>query len=94
MKLNMTHKEQMAALRRVEGQIKGIQRMVEDEKYCIDIVIQIHAVVNALYSISEKIFAKHIEGCVRHAFTEGSRAEKNKKIEEIVNVVRMLHKFE
>jgi DNA-binding FrmR family transcriptional regulator len=94
MRMKMSHKEQLGALHRAGGQIKGIQRMIEQEKYCVDIVIQLHAVINALYRISEKVFAKHIEGCVRHAFTQGTKADKQRKIDEIVNVMKMLHKLE
>jgi len=94
MKQKTTHKEQLDALRRIEGQVKGIQKMIEEEKYCIDIVIQLHAVVNALYRVSEKIFAKHIEGCVSSAFSGRNKKEKNKKIKEISNVISMLHKLE
>jgi len=93
MKSKTTHKEQLDALRRIEGQIKGIQKMVEEEKYCIDIVIQLHAVVNALYRVSEKVFTKHIEGCVRGAFNKGGQSMKNKKIQEIIGVMKMLHKL-
>jgi DNA-binding FrmR family transcriptional regulator len=89
-----THKEQLAALRRIEGQVKGIQKMIEEEKYCIDIVIQLHAAVNALYSVSEKVFAKHIEGCVQDAFNNKSKVQKKEKIKEIIRVISMLHKFE
>jgi len=94
MEQKTTHQEQLAALRRIEGQVKGIQKMIEDKKYCIDIIIQLHAAVNALYRVSEKIFAKHIAGCVQDAFNKKDRAQKDKKIREIVNVINMLHKLE
>jgi CsoR family transcriptional regulator, copper-sensing transcriptional repressor len=86
-----THKEQLHALNRVAGQIKGIQNMVEEEKYCVDIVIQLHAAVNALYRISEQVLTKHIEWCVREAFSQGSKVAKAKKIEELARVVKLLH---
>lgn len=89
-----THEEQLYALNRIAGQVKGVQRMVEGGKYCVDIVIQLHAIANAAYSVSEKVFARHIEGCVREAFERGSAADKKKKIEEIVKVIKMLHKLE
>jgi DNA-binding FrmR family transcriptional regulator len=89
-----THEEQLTALRRIEGQVKGVQKMVEEGKYCVDIVIQLHAIVNGLYRVSEKIFAKHIEGCVRAAFEQGGEAEKQKKLNEIISVIKMLHKLD
>lgn len=93
MKAKTTHKEQLDALRRIEGQIQGVQRMVSEKKYCIDIIIQLHAAINALYSISEKILKKHIEGCVESTFVKGTKREKNKKIEELLSVIKMLHKL-
>ena len=93
MKQMTTHKEQLDALRRIEGQVKGIQRMIEEEKYCIDIIVQLHAAVNALYRVSEKVFAKHLTGCVQDAFNKRDKAEKQKKIREIINVINMLHKL-
>jgi CsoR family transcriptional regulator, copper-sensing transcriptional repressor len=88
-----THKENLNALRRIEGQVKGVQKMVEKEKYCIDIVNQIHAVVNAMYRVSEKILAKHIEGCVAETFVRKGRQEKNQKINELMSVIKRLHKI-
>jgi len=93
MKQKTTHKEQFDALRRIEGQVKGIQRMVESEKYCIDILIQMYAAINALSRVSEDIFVKHIEGCVQSAFTHGSKGEKSKKIQEIIAVLKLKRKL-
>jgi DNA-binding FrmR family transcriptional regulator len=87
-----THSEHSISLRRIEGQVRGIQKMVEEGKYCIDIVNQIHAVVNALYRVSEKILQKHIEHCIVDAFRSQSEREKNQKIEELMNIIRRLHK--
>ena len=94
MKQMTSHEEQLIALRRIEGQVKGIQKMIEEEKYCIDIIIQLHAAVNALYRVSDKIFAKHIAGCVQNAFDKKDKAQKQKKIREIIDVIGMLHKLE
>lgn len=93
MKTRTTHKETMTALRRIEGQVKGVQRMIGDEKYCIDIIIQIHAVIHALYRVGERIFEKHIDGCVRDAFMSRSAKEKKVKIDELMKVIRNLHKL-
>ena len=93
MKHKTVHKENLNALRRIEGQVKGLQRMVEGEKYCIDVIIQIHAAIHALYRVEEKIFAKHLEHCVKSAFMGKSQSEKSNKIGEIMKVVRSLHKL-
>jgi len=93
MKQLTTHQEQLEFLKKIEGQVRGIQKMIEREEYCIDIIIQLHAAINALYSVSQKIFAKHIAGCVQSAFKSGSKSEKDRKISEIVGVINMLHKL-
>ncbi len=87
------HKENLNALRRAAGQINGVQRMVVDKKYCIDIIIQIHAAIHALHRVSDKIFIKHIEHCVKDAFLSKSKKEKIKKIEEMTKVIKNLHKL-
>ncbi|MFH0827489.1 MAG: metal-sensing transcriptional repressor [Candidatus Omnitrophota bacterium] len=91
MKPKTTHKENLIALNRIEGQVKGIQRMVGDETYCIDIIIQIHAAIHALYRVGEKIFAKHIEHCAMDAFLNKSKDKKIEKINEIMRVIKNLH---
>lgn len=93
MKYKTTHSENLVALRRIEGQVRGIQRMIEEKEYCVDIVTQLHAAISALYSVSDGILAKHIEGCVVDAFKGNSRKEKFKKIEEVKGLIRKLHKL-
>ncbi len=92
MKQRITHRENLPSLKRVEGQVRGIQRMVETEQYCIDIVNQIHAAVKALYGVSEKILLNHINGCVVSAFKSSSKLEKTKKVNELMHVINRLHK--
>ncbi len=88
-----THEKELAALRKIEGQVRGLQRMIEEKRYCIDIVIQIHAAVNALYRVAEQIFSRHLHHCVTDAFSGRSVREKTEKIEEIMEVMKRLHKF-
>jgi DNA-binding FrmR family transcriptional regulator len=92
MKHYPSHHDKLIALKRIEGQIRGIQKMVEGSTYCIDIVTQIHAAINALYRVSEGIFEKHIEYCVVDAFGGKSVQEKTQKIREITEVIKKLHK--
>ena len=93
MKHKTTHSENLIALKRIEGQVKGIQKMVEDGKYCIDIVVQIRASISGLYRVSEKILTKHIEHCVVDAFRGKSQKDKDPKIKEITDVVHNLNKL-
>jgi DNA-binding FrmR family transcriptional regulator len=88
-----THEENLIALRRIGGQVNGIQRMIEDKKYCVDILTQIHAAIHALYRVAEKIFIKHVEHCVTDAFRGRSEREKQQKIKEVLEIIRKMHKL-
>ena len=77
----------MAALRRIEGQVRGIQRMIEARQYCIDILNQIHAVKGALARVEEKILQKHFQHCVTTAIMGSSGKEKQRKLDEILTLI-------
>lgn len=74
-------------LSRIEGQVRGLSRMVDEDRYCIDIVTQISAVRAALRRLEEEILRDHIGHCVEHAIASGSKAEQRQKIEELMSVV-------
>ena len=74
-------------LNRIEGQVRGIARMVEDDRYCIDIVTQIAAVRAALRRLEEEVLRDHVAHCVEHAIASGNKADQRRKIEELMNVV-------
>ena len=86
------HQEQLVALKRVEGQIRGIQKMIEEKRYCVDILIQLHSIVGAILRIEDKIFRKHIEGCVAWALKSKSEIEKQKKLDEIMDLIKKFRK--
>lgn len=92
MKHKTSHKKNLNALKRINGQVEGIQRMIEDERYCVDIIIQVHAAIHALYRVGDKIFAKHLEHCVKDVFTGKSKREISEKIDEIMKVMKNMHK--
>ena len=74
-------------LSRIEGQIRGLGRMVEDDRYCIDIVTQIAAVRAALRRVEEEVLREHIAHCVQHAIDSGNKAEQKQKIAELMDVL-------
>jgi len=74
-------------LKRIEGQVRGVSRMVEEERYCIDIVTQIGAVRAALRRLEEEILRDHVSHCVEHAIASGNKADQRRKIEELMAVV-------
>ena len=74
-------------LNRIEGQVRGLARMVEEDRYCIDVVTQIAAVRTALRRLEEQILKDHVGHCVEHAINSGNKAEQRRKIEELMAVV-------
>jgi CsoR family transcriptional regulator, copper-sensing transcriptional repressor len=74
-------------LNRIEGQVRGLSRMVENDRYCIDIVTQIAAVRAALRRAEEEILRDHVAHCVENAIAAGDRAEQRRKIAELMQVV-------
>jgi DNA-binding FrmR family transcriptional regulator len=74
-------------LNRIEGQVRGLARMVEDDRYCIDIVTQIGAVRAALRRVEEEILRDHVAHCVEHAITSGDKADQRRKVKELMDVM-------
>src|SRR6266536_385882 len=74
-------------LKRIEGQVRGLARMVEDDRYCIDIITQISAVRAALRRVEEEVLRDHVAHCVEHAVASGNKADQRRKIAELMDVV-------
>ncbi len=87
----MDKDDYLKRLRRIEGQVRGIQRMVDEDTYCIDVLTQISAVTKALQSVGLGLLDEHIRHCVRHA-AETDPAEGDAKVEEAVAAVARLLK--
>lgn len=66
--------------------------MVEEGRYCVDILTQLHSIVGAILSVEDKIFRKHVEGCVVQSLKGKSRIEKQKKIDEIIRLIQRFRK--
>ncbi|HKV68727.1 MAG TPA: metal-sensitive transcriptional regulator [Gaiellales bacterium] len=75
-------------LHRIEGQVRGIEKMVEDERYCIDILTQIGAVSTALETVAQKLLEEHANHCVAGALASGSREEAEEKTRELLQAVQ------
>jgi DNA-binding FrmR family transcriptional regulator len=74
-------------LGRIEGQVRGLARMVADERYCIDIVTQIAAVRAALRRVEEEILRGHVAHCVAHAISSGDKTDQRRKVAELMDVM-------
>ncbi len=92
MKNNPSHEDNLVALRRIEGQVRGVQSMIEDHKYCIDILNQIYAIKGALTRVEEKILEKHFRHCVAEAVKGSSEKEKREKLDEILRLINQTRK--
>jgi len=84
---NSAKTSSLKRLSRIEGQVRGISRMVEDDRYCIDVVTQIAAVRAALRRVEEEILRTHIAHCVAHAMQSGDEADQAQKINELMDVL-------
>jgi CsoR family transcriptional regulator, copper-sensing transcriptional repressor len=74
-------------LRRVEGQVRGIARMIEEDRYCIDVLTQIRAVRAALRGVEDAVLKDHVEHCVEGAIASGDGAEQRLKVQELLTVL-------
>lgn len=73
-------------LSRIEGQVRGLSRMVEDDRYCIDVVTQLAAVRAALRKVEEEVLKDHVAHCVAGAIESGDAADQRRKVEELMEV--------
>ena len=80
-------KSQLARLSRIEGQVRGVARMIEENRYCIDVLTQIKAVRAALDKVEQETLSDHLRHCVAHAFHAGSARDRQTKIDELIAVL-------
>ena len=76
----------LGRLRRIEGQVQGIQRMVEEDKYCVDILLQLTAVQGAVEQVQKLLLGQHLETCVADAVSSGSSRDRQRKLDELLEV--------
>ena len=86
--MNVTTKAAVATrLKRIEGQVGGLQRMIEQDRYCVDVLTQINAVRAALHKVEEQVLRDHVAHCVANAFASGDVVDQQYKIEELVATI-------
>ena len=81
------HSKNLSSLRRIEGQARGVQQMIDDKRYCMDIVNQIKAMKSALSRVESKILEKHLRSCVTQIL---NKKEMEEKITELVKVFKQV----
>jgi CsoR family transcriptional regulator, copper-sensing transcriptional repressor len=92
MKDTPNHNDQLVALKRIEGQVRGLEKMIEEKRYCVDIMTQISSVVGALLRVQDNILDKHMQMCVTTALKGKSEEEKLSKINEILTLIKKFRK--
>ena len=87
------HKEKaLTRLRRIEGQIRGIQKMLDEDRYCVDILTQTSAVVAALHGVEDLVMENHLNTCVAEAMKSDNPDEKAEKVDEVMGVITKFRK--
>ncbi len=81
-----TKAKALGRLRRIEGQVQGLQRMIGADADCVDVLLQISAVQGALEQVQKLLLGRHIESCVADAFRSGSRGDRQRKIDDLLDV--------
>lgn len=92
MKKGTDQRDKIVALRRIEGQVRGVQKMVEDQRYCIDILTALGAIGGALRKVEAEILKNHLNACVKNAVEGKSAWDKEAKLEEIYRLFKGLRK--
>lgn len=82
--MHPNHESQLGRLNRIEGQIKGIKKMITDGRYCVDILTQLKAVKSAVHKVEQGILRVHIQGCLKNAVTSGDDLSVQEKIDEVM----------
>lgn len=81
------HEESLPRLKRIQGQVQGIEKMITERRYCVDILVQIKAARSALQSLENEVLGTHLEGCVRDALTSRNSFQAGKKIKELMELL-------
>ena len=74
-------------LKRVEGQVRGIARMIEEDRYCIDVLTQVRSVRAALRGVEDVVLTDHVEHCFEDAIASGDGADQRRKVQELLTVL-------
>lgn len=87
-----SHKQEIERLKKIEGQIRGVQKMIGEDRYCVDILQVLSSIQGAIEKVEDHILRKHLEGCVSHAVKSGSTRNRNEKFNEILELISRFRK--
>jgi len=92
MKKGTSHSDKLSRLKKIEGQVRGVQKMIEEKRYCVEILNTVSSVIGALKKLEANILKDHVQACVKKAFTGESVQEKKEKLEEVLSLLEKLRK--
>ena len=92
MKKGPCHRDKLNALRRIEGQVRGVQKMIEEDRYCVDILNAVGAVLGALRKVETSILKDHLGACAKTAFEGKSKKQKDEKLKELFTLLDKVRK--
>jgi len=84
------HSAELSRLNRLSGQVEGIKKMIEEHRYCPDIITQLRAIQSAAKAVESNILRRHLEACVKDAFESNDTTHTNAKIDELMNIFKKL----
>ena len=79
-----------ARMRRIEGQVRGVARMIDEDRYCVDVITQLQAIRAALKRVEEAVLKDHVAHCVEHAIATGDRDDQRRKVQELLGIIERL----
>lgn len=87
-----SHNEQIARLNKIEGQIRGVQKMINKKRYCIDILLQLSAIRGGIKKVEQNILKRHLDNCFSTAIISNDEKEKKIKIDEVISLLEKIVK--
>ena len=85
-KVKPRHKDCLNRLSRIEGQVRGVSKMIEEERYCIDLLMQLRAIRAALSKVESEVLKDHADHCIADAVKSGSEKEQREKFSELIDL--------
>jgi DNA-binding FrmR family transcriptional regulator len=88
-----SHARDLPRLKRIEGQVRGVQKMVEEGRYCVDILTQLSSIVGAVRAVEENVLRRHLDSCVRESLSGPGRHGRDGRDEKVTEILDLLAKF-
>lgn len=87
------HHDELTRLKRIEGQIRGAQKMIAEGRYCVDILTTLQAAVGAIQKVEDEILKRHLDSCVTNAVKSNSKRARERKMTEVLKLISSFRKY-